>query len=165
MARPALSEDEVLLAVKEWLLGGQWSILAYRSPGGHGGMSVEVPRETGQPPGRVVLDLVCVKHSVALCVEAKGRASRADEQKLRRLFASPAARTAVAEWVCHRPDASTRRRRKALVLLPTLAYSQGALIPDDFVVLVAGPRSQITCHVGARVLSHRRVVAALGLTG
>ena len=90
-----LSEDAILFAVKEALIARGWAILAYCSPGGHGGFTVEASDVTDYPGARVVLDLVAYRHPWVICLEAKAKFSQRDRAKLDRVLGHPELRERV----------------------------------------------------------------------
>ena len=109
-----------------------WEVLAYRAPGGHGGLLVSA--EPGAVSGSLVIDVVAMKEHVVLCIEGKASASDADRLKLDQLFACTAARERLAVAVRQATIHSGMDAAMPLVIVKSLAYGRGQLQPDDFVV-------------------------------
>lgn len=147
-----ISEDDVLFAVKEFLLERGWEIVAYRSPGGHGGLVIRP--DSGPHEGDLfVLDLVAVKDKAAICLEAKSAADRRDQEKLDLLFSEPSCRAALQSAVRNAASESEAARacRLPLSLVKAVAFASGDIAPEDYVVFRVSPEGDVEVRHGAAV--------------
>jgi hypothetical protein len=139
-----LAEDDVLYTLKEFLVERGWTILAYRSPGGHGGLLVR-PLAGALAGKQFVLDLIATRERVVVCLEAKAEASRQDQAKLDALFGDQDSLTALRAAVSAAAGGMGMELGKAQ-LVKGLAYGTGHLLPSDHVVFVVEAGRRVTWH-------------------
>lgn len=73
--RPLPSEYDVAFAVKEWLLGHGWSVVAFNPPGHWGTFSIPFPSRDPRGRGRAATrapDIIAVKGDCLLLAECRG---------------------------------------------------------------------------------------------
>lgn len=141
-----LNEDNVMFIMKEYLLLRRWTILAYKSPGGHGGMIIHV---NGKP--NMVPDMIAYKEPFLLCVEAKPNYSYKDKNKIDLLFSTDN----LFEYFKKRCTMALVQRGirlpQNIYYIKTLAYAKGTEVPEDFIVFKILKSEDVLVYIGNKL--------------
>ncbi|MGO9176679.1 MAG: hypothetical protein ACLQED_11175 [Desulfobaccales bacterium] len=141
-----VNEDNVLFILIEYLFWKEWKILAYKSPGGHGGMIINVK---GQP--KMIPDMIAYKEPFLLCVEAKPNYSFKDKNKLDLLFSNNLLFSCLKNK-CNMELVKQRIKvPQYICYIKTLAYAKGTEVPGDFIVFKISKSEDVLVYIGNKL--------------
>jgi len=142
-----LNEDEVIFELKEYLIKKDWIVFSYKSPGGHGGITIRLNDNKS-----IVPDMVAFKNGFILCIEAKAEYSKEDEQKLDSLFSNERYLQYFNESCLTILKSMGLHFQENLTFIKTIAYSKGTETPPDFVTLKVNESNNIKTTIGKAIL-------------
>jgi hypothetical protein len=141
-----LNEDNVLFILKQYLMRRKWEILAYKSPGGHGGMIIKI---NGQP--NMIPDMIAYKYPYLLCIEAKPNFSFKDKNKLDLLFENDVLFQNLKDNCTSELIQKRIKFPQHIRYIKTLAYGKGTQVPDDFLVFKVLESNDVLVNVGNKI--------------
>jgi len=141
-----LNEDNVLFLLKEFLLNKGWNILSYKSPGGHGGISIKINNNQS-----FILDMIAYLNPFVICIEAKAKYSDRDRDKLNLIFSD----VTIFEKLRNCCIAEIKKKNlpiiNNLVFIKALAFSMGDNKQKGFITFQVNKFGDITSSIGENV--------------